>query len=108
MQAQIFDDPLIAQVDPATYDAFVGQYELTPGMGDLITRQGDKLFGQDLPVGQEAPGVDRTELLPESPDTFFIRGDPTRMTFLKDQSGKVIRLVLHFPDREIVREKKIR
>ena len=55
MQAQIFDDPLIAQVDPA-YDAFVGQYELTLGMGDLITRQGDKLFGQDLQWGKRLLG----------------------------------------------------
>jgi hypothetical protein len=102
MQVQIFDDPPIAQVDPDSYGAFVGQYELTADEGDLITRRGDKLFAQGAP--EDKP----TELRPESSDTFFIPGDPTRITFVRDQAGKVVGLVTHFPDREIQREKRVR
>ena len=47
MQVQIFDDPAFAKVDPTAYGAFVGRYENTAGVVDLITRRGDKLFGQD-------------------------------------------------------------
>ena len=71
-------------------------------MVDLISRKGDKLFGQGAP--DDTP----TELFPESSDTFFIPGDPTRMTFVRDETGKVTGLVLHIPDREIVRERKVR
>jgi len=103
MEVQIFDDPPIARIEPASFDAFVGQYESsTGGMVDLISRKGDKLFGQG--AADDTP----TELFPESSDTFFIPGDPTRMTFVRDETGKVAGLVLHFPDREIVRERKVR
>ena len=103
MSVQIFDDPPIARIEPASYDAFVGHYESSPGgVVDFISRKGDKLFGADTPDGTG------TELFPESSDTFFIPGDPTRMTFVRDETGKVAGLVLHIPDREIVRERKVR
>ena len=102
MQVQIFDDPAIAQVDPSTYGAFVGRYENTAGVVDLVTRRGDKLFAQE--TEEDTP----TELLPESSDTFFIRGDPTRITFVRDQTGKVVGMVVHIPDREVQREKKVK
>jgi hypothetical protein len=102
MQVQIFDDPVIAQVDPATYGAFVGRYENTAGVVDLITRRGDKLFGQK--AEEDMP----TELLPESSDTFFIPGDPTRITFVRDQAGKVVGMVVHIPDREVQSEGKVK
>ena len=102
MQVQIFDDPPIAGVDPGSYGAFVGQYESTAGTVDLITQRGDKLFAQG--AEDDTP----TELLPESSDTFFIPGDPTRLTFVRDQAGRVIGAVLHFPAREILREEKVR
>jgi hypothetical protein len=78
MQVQIFDDPAIAQVDPSTYGAFVRRYENTAGVVDLVTRRGDKLFAQE--AEEDTP----TELFPESSDTFFIPGDPTRITFVSD------------------------
>ena len=102
MQVQIFDDPAIAKVDPATYATFVGRYENTSGVVDLITRRGDKLFGQE--AEEDTP----TELLPESSDTFFIPGDPARITFVRDQPGKVVGMVVHIPDREVRREKKVK
>ena len=101
MQVQIFDDPAIAMVDPTTYAAFVGRYENTSGVVDLITRRGDKLFGQE--AKEDTP----TELLPESSDTFFIPGDPARITFVRDQPGKVVGMVVHIPDREVRRERKV-
>jgi hypothetical protein len=69
---------------------------------DLITRRGDKLFGQK--AEEDMP----TELLPESSDTFFIPGDPTRITFVRDQAGKVVGMVVHIPDREVQSEGKVK
>jgi Domain of unknown function (DUF3471)/Domain of unknown function (DUF4440) len=102
MQVQIFDDPAIAQVDPTTYGVFVGRYENTAGVVDLVTRRGDKLFAQE--AEEDTP----TELFPENSDTFFIPGDPTRITFVRDQAGKVVGMVVHFPDREVQRKKKVK
>jgi len=47
-------------------------------------------------------------LVPSPLRTGLIPGDPTRLTFVRDQAGRVIGAVLHFPDREILREKKVR
>ena len=102
MQVQIFDDPPIDQVDPTTYGAFAGRYENTAGVVDLVTRRRGKLFAQG--AEDDTP----TELLPESSDTFFIPGDPARITFVRDQAGKVVGMVVHIPDREVRREKKVK
>ena len=53
-------------------------------MVDTVTRKGDKLYLQT--TGDAGP----TELVPESPDTFFIRSSLNRDTFVRDQSGKVV------------------
>ena len=92
MQVQIFDDPKIAKIDPNTYDAYVGRYALSSTVIDTVGRNGDKLFiqGQD----EQTP----TEISPESADTFFIPGDPTRLRFVRDANGKVIALSFDLVD----------
>jgi hypothetical protein len=102
VQVQIFDDPKVAKIDPSTYDAYVGSYALSSFAIDIVRRNGDKLFiqGQD----EQTP----TEILPESADTFFVPGDPTRLRFVRDANGKVIALICHFPERQIFRETKVK
>jgi hypothetical protein len=103
MQVQIFDNhPKIAEIDPNTFDAYVGRYALSSTWIDTVVRNGDKLFiyGQD----EQTP----TEIFPESADTFFIPGDPTRLRFVRDANGKVIALISHLPERQIFREAKIK
>ena len=101
MQVQIFDDPVVLTVDPGIYDRYAGKYELSPGIIDTVIRKGDQLF-------IKAPDDDMaTQLFPESADTFFIPGYPTRFTFVTGKDKEVVELVSHFPQRVVFREKKI-
>ena len=77
-------DPPAEKIDAAILDEYTGEYAWVGAkMVDTVTRKGDKLYIQT--TGDAAP----TELVPQSRDTFFIRGSLNRDTFVRDQSGKV-------------------
>ena len=78
---------VIAKVDPAIYDAYVGRYALTPGLFYTITRKGDKLMGK-------APDGTKVELLPANETTFFVKGRPGETTFVRDGNGKVTYMII--------------
>jgi CubicO group peptidase (beta-lactamase class C family) len=78
---------VIAKVDPKIYDAYVGEYQLGP-MVLTVTREGDRLLAQ--PTGQA-----KAELFPESETKFFLKVVDAKITFAKDESGKVTHLILH-------------
>jgi hypothetical protein len=71
------------QMNPARYNSFVGEYELTSGVTYVVTVEDGKLIGQRM-------GRDREELLPADENTFFrkgtIRGDKV---FVRDGRGRV-------------------
>jgi hypothetical protein len=76
------------RVDPQIVDRYVGTYDLVPGYGFTIYREGDKLW-------EQATGQPREELLAESETTFFLKGLEATFTLAKDASGTVTHLVLH-------------
>lgn len=76
------------RINPKTYDAYVGRYQLMRSLVYSVTRDGDKLFMQE--VGQP----DRRELLPESPTVFFSRDESGEIIFAKDAKGKVTLLII--------------
>lgn len=76
------------QVDPPVLEHYVGEYELTPAFKIAVTREKDSLFLQ-------ATGQPRFELFAQSPTDFFLKVVDARITFVKDDSGKVTGLVLH-------------
>jgi hypothetical protein len=78
----------VAKVDPAIYDAYVGEYELVPGFVLTVTRDGDKLLTQ-------ATGQQRLEIFPESETEFFLKVVDAQLTFVKDADGKVNQVILH-------------
>lgn len=69
-------------VDPRTYDAYVGRYQLTPQQVFTATREGDRLI-MTSDRGEVA------ELFPEAEDTFFIKSWDIQVTFGRDSSGTV-------------------
>jgi len=70
------------KADPKTFDDYVGEYEL-PIFTLVITREGDKLFGQ--------PGGDtKEELIPESDGTFSVTNVTAKLKFVRDDKGKII------------------
>jgi poly(3-hydroxybutyrate) depolymerase len=75
--------PVPARINPAVYDAYVGDY-VDQGVTQVtIYRQGDQLFQRNR-IGEVS------ELLPESTTTFFFpSGSTTRLIFEHDTSGAV-------------------
>jgi hypothetical protein len=85
VEVGIPQDPPVAKIDPAILDDYTGQYAWEGAHRvDTVTRKGDKLFIQA--TGDDAP----FELVPQSADSFFIRGALDRNTFIRDASGKVV------------------
>jgi CubicO group peptidase (beta-lactamase class C family) len=78
----------VVAVDPRTYDAYVGRYELTPTFILTVTREGDRLMTQ-------ATGQAKLEVFPESDTKFFLKVVDAQITFVRDGRGAVTHLILH-------------
>lgn len=79
--------PVAVRVDPKIYGAYVGRYELAPGLILTVTREGDRLMTQ-------ATGQASIEIFPESETTFFAKVIDAKITFVKDAAGAVTGLTL--------------
>ncbi|MCX6217909.1 serine hydrolase [Spirosoma sp.] len=75
-------------VDKTTLESYVGEYQLAPSFSIVITREGDKLYGQ-------ATGQSRFELFPESKTKFYLKVVDAQVTFSSNDKGEVEQLVLH-------------
>lgn len=75
-------------VDAATLESYVGTYELAPSFSIVITRDGDKLFGQ-------ATGQPKFELFAESKTKFYLKVVDAQVTFESNDKGEVTQLILH-------------
>ena len=98
------DEPLPAEkkaikVDPAIYDAYVGEYELAPSFVITITREGDQIFAQ-------ATAQPKLEIFPESETRFFLKVVDAQVEFVKGADGKVTGLVLHQGGRDVPGKRK--
>jgi CubicO group peptidase (beta-lactamase class C family) len=83
----------VAKVDPKIYDAYVGQYQLTPTFILTVTREGDRLMTQ-------ATGQGKIEVFAESDTKFFLKVVDAQLTFVKDDSGNVTHVILHQGGRD--------
>jgi hypothetical protein len=68
--------------DRKLLDEYAGEYQVSQSIRLLVYREDDKLV-------IEGVGGTAHKLVPESASTFFIKGSPTKYTFVKDVSGKV-------------------
>jgi CubicO group peptidase (beta-lactamase class C family) len=73
--------------DPATYDAYTGEYEVSPTFTVKVYKEGDKLMTQ-------ATGQPVFELLPEGESEFFVQVVNAKVTFNRDDKGTVTGLVI--------------
>jgi CubicO group peptidase (beta-lactamase class C family) len=80
-------------VDPELYDDYVGVYQVS-GVTITITKENNRLMG-------EATGVPKTELVPESETTFLAKGANVRLTFQRDENGKVTQLIVNQDGQDI-------
>ncbi|MFC1490681.1 DUF3471 domain-containing protein [Candidatus Latescibacterota bacterium] len=88
----------IAEIDPQTYDVFLGQYQLAPEFIVTITKENNQLFAQ-------ATGQSKNEIFPESDTKFFYKVVNAQITFKKDENGKVTELTLHQNGRDLPAKK---
>ena len=78
---------IVATMDPAVFDAYVGKYEVTPEFVLSMTREGNRFMGQ-------ATGQGKFEIFPESETTFFARVPELTIAFVKGADGKVTHFMI--------------
>ncbi|MGI8542304.1 MAG: serine hydrolase [Aridibacter sp.] len=88
------------KIDTATFDAYIGEYELAPNFILTITKEGEKLMGQ-------ATGQGKLELEPVSSKQFTVPSVKANISFEKDANGKVTELIL-VQNGQTIRGKKIK
>jgi CubicO group peptidase (beta-lactamase class C family) len=76
------------RVAAATIEAYVGEYALTPTFVIAVTREGEQLFAK-------ATGQPRFPIFAETETRFFLKVVDAQVTFVKDEAGRVVELVLH-------------
>jgi len=81
-------------IDPKTYDAYAGEYEVTPTFMVRVFKEGEKLMTQ-------ATGQPPFELFPEAENKFFLRVVNAKVTFNRDDKGSVTGLVIHQGGRDM-------
>src|SRR5579862_5941362 len=77
-----YEDPAPGKIDTREYPAYLGTYELAPGITQTITAEGNDLYAQRT-------GHDKVQIVPESIGMFFRRGVEGRFLFPRDDHGKV-------------------
>lgn len=75
-------------LDASTYDAYVGQYELTPEFVITVRREKNGLSIQ-------ATDQARLEIFAESQTRFFLTAVDAQITFVRNEKGEVSHLILH-------------
>ena len=81
------------KVDPKVFDAYLGEYEL-PMFTLVVTREGDKLFGQP-------PGDSKEELVPTSETEFTVTNVNAKIKFVKDATGKVTHMMVSLNGQDV-------
>jgi len=76
----------LAKVEAKVFDTYVGKYEFPNKSEYVVTREGDRFFGQ-------APKNPKRELFPVSDNKFFIPEVESQVTFVKDEKGSVVELL---------------
>ncbi|HVT40511.1 MAG TPA: serine hydrolase [Gemmatimonadaceae bacterium] len=75
-------------INPNVLDAYVGEYERSPGRNLIITKKNDRLYMDFI----NRPTV---ELFAESETKFFMKRVDVQITFVTDAKGLVTQLILH-------------
>jgi len=87
LHAPRLEDIQEVKLSPAALDAVVGKYDYGQGKSILtVTREGERLFAQ-------LTGQPRVEIFAKSETNFFWKVANARVTFVKDERGKVIKAI---------------
>jgi ketosteroid isomerase-like protein len=79
---------VVVKVNPSVFDAYAGEYQITPNYIVKVKREGDKLMDQ-------WPGdTGYTEDVPVSESTFVARGELGEVIYVKDATGRVSHFIV--------------
>ena len=76
-----------ARVEPASFDALAGTYQLAPGFDLRVWRDGSRFLSQ-------ATGQAAVEIYPESETRYFLKVVDAQLDFVKGADGRAEQLVL--------------
>jgi CubicO group peptidase (beta-lactamase class C family) len=76
------------KVDAPVLETYVGEYEINPKFILTVTKDQNRLFTQ-------ATGQEKLEVFAESTTKFFLKVVDAQIEFVKDDSGKVTKLILY-------------
>jgi CubicO group peptidase (beta-lactamase class C family) len=79
---------IAVSIDPEIYNQYVGKYKLKEDFIITVTKENNRLITQ-------ATGQAKFEIYPESETEFFSKIIDGQISFAKDKSGKVSKLILH-------------
>ncbi len=88
IEVMSFPSRKIVDVDQKILESYTGYYTMTPEFGLTITVEDDKLMVQ-------ATGQSKCQVFAESDIKFFYKIVDAQITFILDEKGKVIKLILH-------------
>jgi CubicO group peptidase (beta-lactamase class C family) len=77
-----------AAIDPKSFDALAGRYQIAPGKVLAFRRDGGRYFTQ-------LTGQGELEIFPESETEFFLKAVEASLTFRKGEDGRATRVILH-------------
>jgi ketosteroid isomerase-like protein len=87
------------KVDPRVFDAYAGEYQLTPNFIVRVKREGDNLM-------EQWPGdVEFSADVPVSETTFVARGSGGESIYVKDASGRVTHFILRDASGDLIAKK---
>lgn len=93
------DKPLPNRVEITVAESilasYTGDYELAPGFILTVTKEGTRLFSQ-------ATGQSKVEIFAESEAKFFLKVVDAQLEFVKDDSGKVTKIILDQGGQKLV------
>jgi hypothetical protein len=78
-------DNSVIKIEHDTLVSYCGKYELEPGFVATVSLEDENLV-------VEAPGLPKTAMTPVSSATFDVKAASARVTFVKDESGKIAKI----------------
>ncbi|MGH9769176.1 MAG: alpha/beta fold hydrolase, partial [Blastocatellia bacterium] len=88
------------KLDAKIYDAYVGEYELAPGIAFSVFKEGESLFVQ-------VTGQPKMGLHPESEIVFFLKERSALFRFIRNEKGQVAQMFT-IQDGKVTASKKIK
>ena len=76
------------KLDDKILEKYIGEYQIAPQFILTVTKEASQLFVQ-------ATGQSKLAIYPESETSFFIKEVDADLEFVKDNSGKIIKAILH-------------